>query len=109
MKPSDLILCGGSNVYPAEVESALMEHPAIETAIVIGLPHEDLGAVPHAILRLEQNVTQPTEEELRAFMAERLLLYKCPRSYEFTTEPLRDEAGKVRRTKLRAERLARQG
>ena len=47
---------GGSNVYPAEVEAALMEHPRVEMAIVIGLPDEDLGAVPHAIIRPEQGV-----------------------------------------------------
>ncbi|TAK99736.1 MAG: acid--CoA ligase [Rhodospirillaceae bacterium] len=102
---TDLILCGGSNVYPAEVEAALMEHPRVETAIVIGLPNEDLGSVPHAIIRPEQGAEPPTEEELRAFAAERLVLYKTPRSYEFTGEPLRDEAGKVRRSQLRAARL----
>jgi bile acid-coenzyme A ligase len=103
---SDLILCGGSNIYPAEVEAALMEHPAVETAIVVGLPDEDLGAVPHAILHLEPNAVAPSEDELRSFVAERLVLYKTPRSYEFTNETLRDEAGKVRRARLRAERLA---
>jgi bile acid-coenzyme A ligase len=102
---TDLILCGGSNVYPAEVESALMEHPRVETAIVIGLPDEDLGSIPHAIIRTEHGREPPTERELRAFVAERLSQHKAPRSYEFTEQPLRDEAGKVRRTQLRAERL----
>lgn len=104
---TDLILCGGSNVYPAEVEAVLMEHPRVEAAIVIGLPDEDLGAVPHAIIRPEQGVEPPTEEELHLFVSERLLRYKTPRSYEFTETPLRDEAGKVRRSQLRAERLQR--
>jgi bile acid-coenzyme A ligase len=102
---TDLILCGGSNVYPAEVEAALMAHPGVETAIVIGLPDPDLGAVPHAIIRPESGREPPTEAELRAFIEDRLLRYKTPRSYEFTTEPLRDEAGKVRRSRLRAERV----
>jgi bile acid-coenzyme A ligase len=102
---TDLILCGGSNVYPAEVEAALMEHPGVETAIVIGLPHPDLGAAPHAIIRAEAGRPAPGEDELREFVEARLLRYKCPRSYEFTTEPLRDEAGKVRRSRLRAERV----
>jgi len=104
---TDLILCGGSNVYPAEVEAVLMEHPRVEAAIVIGLPDGDLGAVPHAIIRPEQGMEPPTEEELRLFVSERLLRYKTPRSYEFTETPLRDEAGKVRRSQLRAERLQR--
>ena len=102
---TDLILCGGSNVYPAEVEATLMEHPRVEIAIVVGLPDDDLGAVPHAIIRAEQNLDPPTENELREFVAARLSRYKTPRSYEFTQEPLRDDAGKVRRSQLRAERL----
>jgi bile acid-coenzyme A ligase len=106
---TDLILSGGSNIYPAEVEAALMEHPAVDTAIVIGLPHDDLGAVPHAIIRLEDGSVAPGEDELRQFIAERLLPYKAPRTYEFTTEPLRNEAGKVRRSQLRAERIASHG
>jgi bile acid-coenzyme A ligase len=102
---TDLILCGGENIYPAEVEAALMAHPGVETAIVIGLPHADLGAAPHAILRLEAGAAPLGEAELRAFAAQRLAPYKLPRSYEFTDQPLRDEAGKVRRARLRAERL----
>jgi bile acid-coenzyme A ligase len=102
---TDLILSGGSNVYPAEVEAALMEHPRVEMAIVIGLPHEDLGSVPHAIIRAERGGEPPTEAELRAFVTDRLSRYKTPRSYEFTDEPLRDDAGKVRRGRLRDERL----
>jgi bile acid-coenzyme A ligase len=102
---TDLILCGGSNVYPAEVEAALMAHPGVETAIVIGLPHPDLGAAPHAIIKAEHGAA-PGEAELRDWVEARLLRYKCPRTYEFTTEPLRDEAGKVRRSRLRAERVA---
>lgn len=104
---TDLILSGGSNVYPAEIEAALMEHPGVEMAIVIGLPDEDLGSVPHAIIRTEHGGDKPTESELRAFVAKRLSRHKLPRSYEFTDEPLRDEAGKVRRSRLRADRLSR--
>jgi bile acid-coenzyme A ligase len=104
---TDLILSGGSNVYPAEVEAALMEHPAIETAIVIGLPDDDLGAVPHAIIKLEDAVAQPGVEELCCFAAARLVRYKVPRSFEFTSDALRDEAGKVRRSRLLAERIAK--
>jgi bile acid-coenzyme A ligase len=102
---TDLILSGGNNVYPAEVEAALMEHPRVEMAIVIGLPDEDLGSVPHAIIRPEHDREPPTESELRAFVADRLSRYKAPRSYEFTEQSLRDDAGKVRRSQLRAERL----
>jgi bile acid-coenzyme A ligase len=103
---TDLILSGGRNIYPAEIEAALMEHPAIENAVVIGLPHEDLGAAPHAIIQLEAHADPaPSEAELRSFLAGRLVSYKAPRSFEFTAEPLRDEAGKVRRSRLREARL----
>ena len=104
----DLIISGGSNIYPAEVEGALMEHPGVEVAVVIGLPHEDLGASVHAIVRPRQDWSAPLDAEvLAAHVREKLALYKTPRSYEFTEDELRDDAGKVRRTKLRDDRIAR--
>ena len=103
---TDLIISGGSNIYPAEVEAALMEHPSVACAIVIGLPNEDLGAVPHAILELEPGAAPPDFDDLGRFAADRLVRYKVPRSFEISADPLRDEAGKVRRSRLRAERLA---
>jgi len=99
---TDMILVGGSNVYPAEIEAALEEHPAVQSVAVIGLPDEDLGARIHAIVKAERPVTA---EELSAHLAERLVTYKRPRSYEFVDEPVRDDAGKVRRSALREARL----
>jgi bile acid-coenzyme A ligase len=100
-RKSDMLIVGGANVYPAEVEGALSEHPMVRTGVVIALPHDDLGQVPHALLELEGEVT---DEELRAHLAERLASYKIPRSFERVSEPLRDDAGKVRRVALAAER-----
>jgi bile acid-coenzyme A ligase len=100
---ADLILAGGSNVYPAEVEAALESHPAVRSSCVIGLPDDDLGERVHAIVDVSEPVS---EDEMRAHLAERLVPYKIPRSFEFVTEPIRDDAGKVRRAALRAERLA---
>ena len=100
-RKSDMLIVGGANVYPAEVEGALSEHPMVRTGVVIALPHDDLGQVPHALLELEGEVT---DEELRAHLAERLASYKIPRSFEGVCEPLRDDAGKVRRGALAAER-----
>lgn len=105
---TDLILSGGQNVYPAEVEAALLAHPAVAEAIVIGLPDADLGARVHAIVRPEAGQS-PGSDELIAFAAGRLVAYKLPRSIEFTDEALRDEAGKARRSQLRAERLTAMG
>lgn len=105
---TDLILSGGQNVYPAEVESALLAHPEVAEAIVIGLPDADLGARVHAIVRPEAGKA-PRGDELITFAAGRLVAYKLPRSIEFTEQALRDEAGKARRSQLRAERLAGSG
>jgi len=100
---TDMILVGGSNVYPAEIESALDEHPLVQSSCVIGMPDEDYGNIVHAIVQPREGLT---EEALRAHIAGMLVTYKQPRTYEFTTEPLRDDAGKVRRTQLRDERIA---
>jgi bile acid-coenzyme A ligase len=102
---TDLILSGGRNIYPAEVEAALLEHPAVDQAIVIGLPDPDLGARIHAVVRLEQGA-EASADDLLAFARGRLLAYKLPRTVEFTCAPLRDEAGKARRSQLRADRIA---
>lgn len=99
---SDLILSGGANVYPAEVEAALEQHPAVRSSAVVGLPDEDLGQRVHAIVQLGKPVSL---EELREHLAGRLVQYKLPRSFEFLDEPLRDDAGKVRRAALRDARL----
>jgi bile acid-coenzyme A ligase len=101
-RDTDMVLVGGSNVYPAEVEAALMEHPLVADACVIGLPDDDMGAVPHALLYLSGEVS---DDELRAHMRERLAPYKAPRTYERVSVRLRDDAGKMRRSALRQERL----
>jgi len=101
---ADMILTGGSNVYPAEVESAIQEHPAVKSVVVIGLPDDDRGASVHAIVEADPAVI-PTDELLR-FTGERLAKYKLPRTVEYVDEPLRDDAGKVRRSSLRATRTA---
>ncbi len=101
-RSADLILCGGSNVYPAEVEAALDSHPAVRSSAVIGLPDDDLGERVHALVDATAAVTP---EELRDWVAERLVRYKVPRTVELVSGPLRDDAGKVRRSALRAERL----
>ncbi|HSJ90999.1 MAG TPA: acid--CoA ligase, partial [Ilumatobacter sp.] len=97
----DLILRGGANIYPAEVEAALDEHPAVRSCAVIGVPDDDLGQRVHAIVDAPDGVD---EDDLRVHMAARLVSYKCPSTYEFVGEPVRDDAGKVRRSLLAAER-----
>lgn len=101
-RSADLILSGGSNVYPAEVEAALDSHPAVRSSCVIGLPDDDLGERVHALV----DATAPvTPAELQAHVAARLVRYKVPRTVELVDGPLRDDAGKLRRSALRAERV----
>lgn len=105
-RAADMILSGGANIYPAEIESALQEHPNVKSCAVIGLPDDDKGNVIHAIV--EANLAEVSEDELKVFLGERLVVYKVPRTFEFVDFALRDDAGKVRRSALRAERLAPQ-
>lgn len=101
---TDMILVGGANIYPAEVEAGINEHPSVRSCAVIGLPDEERGNSVHAIIDTD-DAGPIDQDELRSFLGERLVSYKVPRTFEFVTEPLRDDAGKVRRSALRAERL----
>ena len=103
-RSADLILSGGANVYPAEVEAVLDEHPDVRSSAVIGLPDDDLGERVHAVVDVSDAAVQP--DDLLAFVAERLVRYKVPRTVELVREPVRDDAGKVRRSALRAARLS---
>jgi bile acid-coenzyme A ligase len=102
----DMILSGGANIYPAEIEAAINEHPLVHSCAVIGLPNDDRGNDVHAIVQAD--ASEVSTDDLLGFLAERLTRYKLPRSIEFVDEPLRDEAGKVRRAELRAARLPSQ-
>jgi len=104
----DMIVTGGENVFPAEVEAALDHHPAVRSSVVIGLPDDDLGQRVHAIVDVGRHdgAEVPVDpEDLVAFLATRIVRYKIPRSFELVTEPLRTDAGKVRRSQLRSDRV----
>jgi bile acid-coenzyme A ligase len=98
----DMIVVGGANVFPAEIEIALDEHPSVLSSCVIGLPDEEYGDVVHAVVQTDGPLD---EAELLDHLRQRLAAYKLPRSFERVDEPLRDDAGKVRRARVRAERL----
>ena len=102
-RQTDMILSGGANIYPAEVEGAVESFPGVRSCAVIGLPDADMGNIVHAIVDAPNGGIG--EEALLAHLAERLVRYKIPRSVEFTDQPLRDDAGKLRRKQLRAERI----
>lgn len=96
-RDDDMFVVGGSNVYPAEVEAVIAEHPDVFECCVVGIPDDDLGRIPHAFVHAR---TPISAEELQEFVTERLAPYKRPRSYEFVDQPLRDDAGKIRRGTL---------
>jgi bile acid-coenzyme A ligase len=99
---ADMVLVGGVNVYPAEVEAVLDEHPQVLSSCAIGLPDDDLGNRVHALVQVSGDVT---DEQLQAWCSDRLARYKVPRTFERVTAPLRDDAAKVRRPALRDARL----
>ncbi|BBZ11088.1 AMP-binding protein [Mycobacterium branderi] len=99
----DMFTVGGRNVYPAEIESALSEHPDVLSCLVVGVPDDDLGQVPYALVQSEAL----DEETVRAFLAERIAAYKVPRTVEFVDTALRDDAGKARRSAVREQIMAR--
>jgi len=103
-RKTDMIVTGGANVYPAEVEAAIDAHAAVRSCAVIGLPDDDLGQRVHAIVDAPDGVS---DEALREHLGEYLAHFKVPRSFEFVSDPLRDDAGKVRRSALREARLPR--
>jgi bile acid-coenzyme A ligase len=103
-RQTDMILSGGANVYPAEVEAVLDAFPGIRSSCVIGLPDDDLGSRVHAIVDTAGNELDMAA--LERFMMDQLARYKHPRSFEIVDEPLRDDAGKVRRSALRAARVS---
>ncbi len=94
---SDLILRGGENVYPTEIEQILDEHPAVQECAVIGVDHEDLGQEVAAVVVLHSG-QDASEQELRDFCAERLSYYKVPAHWRITRDALpRNATGKIRR------------
>ena len=99
----DMYICGGFNVYPAEVEQALTRHPAVAEAAVIGVPDGRLGEVGKAYVVLRPSQATPAAGALIAFCRERLANYKVPRQVEFRADLPRNAAGKPLKRLLRQE------
>ena len=96
---SDLIISGGENVYPAEIEAALQEHPAVAEAGVCGVPHERWGEVPMAFVVLRAG-SSFSKEELLAYLATQIAHYKIPEDIRFTNQLPRTSSGKLLRREL---------
>jgi malonyl-CoA/methylmalonyl-CoA synthetase len=93
----DLIITGGLNVYPREVEDVLLEHPGVAEVAVTGTPDAEWGEVVTAWVVPVPAATPPREDELGGFAAERLARFKCPRRFVFVEELPRNALGKVLR------------
>jgi len=101
---TDLIISGGVNIYPAEVETALIEDPDVVDAAVFGLPDERMGQKVHAVVELRAGARRDAEALLTR-LATRLADYKRPRAVEFVDVLPREANGKVVKARLRAERM----
>jgi len=103
-RSKDLIISGGENVYPAEVEAVLMGHPLVAEAAVVGVAHSKWGQVPRAYVVLrgtsETTTAEGLSEQLRAYCRERLAKFKAPESFVFVTSLPRTGAGKVDKKQL---------
>lgn len=101
-RDDDMIVSGGENVYPAEIESALISHGGIADAAVLGVPDEEFGQRLHAVV-VRATGSTVTEEELRAHIRTHLARFKVPRVIEFRDSLPRNATGKLLRNELRAE------
>jgi bile acid-coenzyme A ligase len=97
---SDMIITGGANVFPAEVECALVEHDHIADVVVIGLSDPEWGRRVHAVVQLAGSSTPLTEREVIAYAKTRLAAYKVPKTVEFVDEIPRTAATKVNRSAM---------
>jgi acyl-CoA synthetase (AMP-forming)/AMP-acid ligase II len=107
-RKKDMIISGGMNVYSAEVEFALMRHPSIGQAAVLGVPDEKWGEAIKAVVVLRHDTTPATEEEIMAFCRDYLSAYKRPKSIDFVGELPMTPYGKIDKKALRAKYWADQ-
>ena len=98
-RAKDMYISGGENVYPAEVEKILKEHPEVEDAAVAGIPDQIWGEVGHAFI-IARNGFNLTEEEIISFCKGKLARYKWPKKISFCNEFPRTTLGKIRKSQL---------
>jgi long-chain acyl-CoA synthetase len=106
-RKKDMIIAGGFNIYPREIDEVLFEHPKVQEAVAVGIPDEYRGETVKAYVVLKPG-EEASEEEIIAFCRERLAAYKAPRSVEFRPELPKTLVGKVLRRELREEEMAKQ-
>ncbi len=110
-RTANLIISGGVNIYPAEVDAVLLEHPAVGDVATIGIPDEEWGEVVLAVVQPAEGIVGSDElaAELVAFCRGRLAHFKCPRRVDFVPELPREDTGKIFKRKLREQYRAASG
>jgi acyl-CoA synthetase (AMP-forming)/AMP-acid ligase II len=98
---SDMVVSGGVNLYPAESENILVDHPLVDEVAVIGVPHPDLGEQLLALVVPTDQAHPPTPAELEAYCRERIAAFKCPRRYEMVETLARNAMNKLDKRALR--------
>ena len=94
-----MIICGGYNIYPKEIENVLHDHPAVLECAVVGVPDEDKGEIPKACIVLREGA-HATEAEIKQFCRESLAAYKVPRVVKFLASLPKTATGKIRKGEL---------
>ena len=102
-RKADMIISGGANIYPAEIESVLLTHPKVGDAAVFGIPHEDWGEEVKAVIEPAPGVDpgDALADEILSFSRDKLAKFKMPKSIDFVAEMPRDPNGKLYKRKLR--------
>jgi long-chain acyl-CoA synthetase len=99
----DMIISGGANIYPAEIEGVLLSHPKVGDAAVFGIPNDDWGEEVKAVIEPAEGI-EPSDElaaEILTHCADKLARFKTPKTIDFTNEMPRDPNGKLYKRKLR--------
>ena len=99
---SDMVVSGGVNIYPAEAEQVLIDHPAVLDVACIGVPHPEMGEELKALAIPLDSMEPPAGEEVIAWCRERLSHYKCPRTFDWVADLGRNTMGKINKRRLRA-------
>ena len=99
-RTKDMIISGGVNIYPAEIESELLKMPGIADCAVFGVPDDEYGEVVHAVVQLQPGAVIEADE-VRAYLRRRVAGYKVPKHVEFSDNLPREDSGKIFKRKLR--------